>query len=76
MGCLPPVAIVHPCAMTDPAEAQRLVAVAVAMALHGRINVLVTAGAMPQHMAPAAEMGGRPGRPVRDLSGQTAGALG
>ena len=48
------VAMVHPCDMTDPAGAERFVAEA--MALHGRIDALVTAGAIPPHMAPAAEM--------------------
>ncbi|MEU6407853.1 SDR family oxidoreductase [Microbispora sp. NPDC046933] len=46
--------MVHPCDMTDPAQAQRFVDEAVA--LHGRIDILVTAGAIPPHMASAAEM--------------------
>jgi NAD(P)-dependent dehydrogenase (short-subunit alcohol dehydrogenase family) len=46
--------VLHPCDMTDPAGAQRFVAEAVA--LHGRIDVLVTAGAIAPHMATAAEM--------------------
>jgi NAD(P)-dependent dehydrogenase (short-subunit alcohol dehydrogenase family) len=46
--------MVHPCDMTDPAGAQRFVDEAIT--LHGRIDVLVTAGAIPPHMALAAEM--------------------
>lgn len=46
--------MVHPCDMTDPAGARRFVDEAIAQ--FGRIDVLVTAGAIPPHMATAAAM--------------------
>jgi len=44
----------HPCDLTKPADAQRLVDYAVAK--HGRIDILVNAAAIAPHMAPAASM--------------------
>lgn len=48
------VTMIHPCDMTDPAQARRFADEAAA--LYGRIDVLVTAGAIPPHMATAEEM--------------------
>lgn len=45
---------VHPCDLTQPADAQRYVDYAVAK--HGRIDILVNAAAIAPHMAAAAEM--------------------
>jgi NAD(P)-dependent dehydrogenase (short-subunit alcohol dehydrogenase family) len=49
-----PIISVHPCDLTIESEARRCVDIAVAR--HGRIDVLVNAGAIQPHMAPLSQM--------------------